>query len=435
MFSFDLQIKCVVSLVTTVTLTECVFIYFLLLIPLQNLPTVFHRLCAIATRVKVKLKLKFFSFGYSRICRVFRKIKFKMSTQLAFERLKGRENFTEWKTGAKAFLISKGVWASMSTDLKTGATATEITADQKALAELILLIDPSLYSYIEDIDEAKKAWDALMTIFQDTGALRRVWLLETWMSLKFSECSSMHDYVNKKVQLHSKVRTAGFKIDDDVAGSVLLCGLGEEYKPLIMSIAADKLTMDYVKNLLLQSIDYNEGESAMYVKGNKKHNKKSKSKKTVKCYGCGGPHFRNKCPDRNNERSEKSEVVLYSELANGKNVTEENALAYTVGNHDQWFVDSGATRHMTHMNLKLENVRKPTVGAVKVADNSMIKIDHVGELKCKIGEQSKNITLGDVHYIPNLCVNLLSVSQIVKKGSTVVFDKIMGLKYSVKTIK
>lgn len=208
---------------------------------------------------------------------------------------------------------------------------------------------------------------------------------------------------------------------------------------MIMSIR-DDLSPDYVKNLLLQSADFDgDSENAMSVCKNKKFNKKPKDKKAVKCYDCGGPYFRNKCPNKNKEKSEKSEGVLYSvldkmDLDNGekecikdiqtdnKNVEPENselvwysAFATKCQDSDVWYVDSGATKHMTHENLDLRNIRKPIISEVKVANNEKMKINHVGDLKCKIGENlEKDITLSEVHYyIPDLCVNLLSVSQII----------------------
>lgn len=326
---------------------------------------------------------------------------------LAFERLKGRENFTEWKTGAKAFLTAKGLGIHITNPLSTSANATETANNQKALAELILLLEPSIYSYVEGINEAKTAWDALVNNFEDKGAVRKVALLKQWTTLSSSGCASLHEYVNKSVALRTKVKTAGFDISEEIAGCILLGGLSDEYKPLIMSIEAgkDTLSLDFVKNILLQSVDYEIGESALIAK----NKYKKKSKKPVKCYGCGGPHYRSKCP--NSKKTEQSECVLYSALATNENI------------NDEWFIDSGATKHMTHVNHDFMNKRKPIISEVKVADNSKVKIDHVGEFNCVFDDKLKNsVTLTEVQYIPNLCVNLLSVSQIVKRKYTVVFD-------------
>ena len=97
---------------------------------------------------------------------------YKMSDlkNLSFERLKGRENFGEWKVGAKAYLITKGHWKYVSTALTSSASEGDITLNQKALAEIILLLDTSLYSYVADCNEAKTAWDTLTSVFEDSGS-------------------------------------------------------------------------------------------------------------------------------------------------------------------------------------------------------------------------------------------------------------------------
>lgn len=83
--------------------------------------------------------------------------------------------------------------------------------------------------------------------------------------------------------------------------------------------------------------------------------------------------------DSNDERNESSDVcdivsqeknlvdperigeacddVLYSAL-----VAKNNAM------DDEWYIDSGATKHMTYVDHEMENVKKPTVKQVKAAN-------------------------------------------------------------------
>lgn len=233
---------------------------------------------------------------------------------ISIAKLRGRENYSEWKIGAKAYLTSKGFFTDCTVKLSAEPTAAQKTSNAKALAELTLLLDPAIYSHIEDAAEAKDTWDALITVFEDKGAIRKVSLLKQWISLKSSDCASMHEYVNKNVTVKAKIENAGFNISDEIAGCILLSGLSEEYNPLIMSMEAkEQITLDSVKNMLLQSIDMNNSsENAMSVKKfDKKKKGKKGVKKPVKCYECGGPHFKNKCPSIGKDKCEKSEIVLF----------------------------------------------------------------------------------------------------------------------------
>lgn len=380
-----------------------------------------------------------------------------------FERLKGRENFSEWKVGARAYLTSKGYFDSCTVKLATDANAAAKSADKKALAELTLLLSSSLYSYVEEAKEAKEAWDTLITMFEDKGAVRKVSLLKQWISLKSEECTSIHDYVNKNVTIRAKVKNAGFDISEEIAGCILLCGLSEEYNPLVMSMEAKAdITLDSVKNLLLQSIDINrQSENAMAVKKFGKNAKNNgKKNKNVKCYECEGSHYRNKCPKLKNGKNEKSDIVLFtyldlenddnsehsesvsvdsamckdisllksdnSDISENSYIVSEDAVSSSVlvaksENDNEWFVDSGATKHMTHVDCEMLNVKDPPIKHVKAANGEKMNIVRTGDIKCNINNRSVFV-LSDVQYIPKLCVNLLSVSQMVRNGCQVTFN-------------
>lgn len=174
------------------------------------------------------------------------------SIQLPFDRLKGSENFTAWKVGAKACLISKGYWKNIQDGLESSANAAEKTADAKALAELTLMLDPSMYSHIQDATTAKDGWDKILAVFEDKGAARKVSILKQWVTLKLTDFDSMQAYVTKSLEMKHKVTNAGLTIDEELAGSIMLCGLTEEFKPMVRSIetTTSKLTSDYVKKLV-----------------------------------------------------------------------------------------------------------------------------------------------------------------------------------------
>lgn len=105
-------------------------------------------------------------------------------------------------------------------------------------------------------------------LFEDKGAVRKVPLLKQWITLKSDECA--------------KVKNAGFDISEEIAGCILLCGLREEYNPLVMSMEAKAtITMDSVKNLLLQTIDANRSENAMAVGKFDKNSKKKRNQSSA----------------------------------------------------------------------------------------------------------------------------------------------------------
>lgn len=170
-----------------------------------------------------------------------------------FSKLKGRENYDLWKVSAKSYLVINGLWSCVSKEPSADKTE-EIERDLKALSELTLLLDETMYSYIAGAETTKKAWDKLETSFEDSGLCRKVELLKQLVKLTLAECESVEDYVNRMVTTCLKVGKAGLKIDDELFASLMLAGRPEEYKSLVMAVenSTKNLSSDAVKTLLLQ---------------------------------------------------------------------------------------------------------------------------------------------------------------------------------------
>lgn len=86
-----------------------------------------------------------------------------------------------------------------------------------------------------------------------------------------------------------------------------------------------------------------------------------------------------------------------------------------------WYIDSGATEHMTKDVSLLKNKRSSVLKKMVIGKNRSIKIQCVGDIKQKIVD--KNVLIKDVLYIPELCANILSVSKIIKNDCQVVFNE------------
>lgn len=347
------------------------------------------------------------------------------SKSFSIEKLRGRENYDTWKRAAQSYLTINGYWSCTKSEVNDATSETIKEKHDKALSELYLMVEPQIYPYLEGNDQVKTAWTALANAFADTGTCRKVYILQQWTSTKFNDCASMEDYVNTMTSLWAKVKAVGFRIDEEVAASLLLASLPAAYQPLIFGLENSKenLTMDFVKNLLLQGalVKDDSPGGAMFMKG-KKHFKKNKN--PVKCYNCGGPHYARKCNKKkwhnnkfNNDKSDQSanlctdDTVLFS--------------AFLANNSPNWYFDSGATAHMCNNKNNLNNVKSPIKKNITVANGESIPVECMGDVMQSV--QTKNgtntILIKNVQYLPNLCANLHSISQIVKKNNTVVFTK------------
>lgn len=98
---------------------------------------------------------------------------------------------------------------------------------------------------------------------------------------------------------------------------------------------------------------------------------------------------------------------------------------YSLLSHDSrtadWYVDSGATAHMTQ-NKQLISSEKPTIGKnIIVANNKTIPVVSTGTAKLSLSTGYDAVL--NVDYVPELCVNLLSVREMTKNGNKVVFKE------------
>lgn len=226
----------------------------------------------------------------------------------SFSKLKSRENYDLWRISAKSYLVIKGLWSCVSTE-PTATKTEEFEKDLKALSELTLLVDENLYSYLAGAETAKQAWDNLEKSFEDSGLCRKVELLKQLVKLTLAECDSVEDYVSRMVTTCLKVGKAGLKIDDEVLASLMLAGLPEEYKSLVMAIenSTTNLTSEAVKTLLLQETRLNSNNNDG---GNGAYMAKSKKQGSFKfrCHQCGEiGHMAKDCSEKYKEENDDRE--------------------------------------------------------------------------------------------------------------------------------
>ncbi|XP_074361123.1 uncharacterized protein LOC141701346 [Apium graveolens] len=88
---------------------------------------------------------------------------------------------------------------------------------------------------------------------------------------------------------------------------------------------------------------------------------------------------------------------------------------------DIWYLDNGASNHMTGQRSKFKMLDECVKGQVKFGDGSMVEIKGKGtvSLKCKTGEERE---LHEVFFIPSLCNNIISLGQLSEAGNKVVLN-------------
>ncbi|KAJ6645813.1 Retrovirus-related Pol polyprotein from transposon TNT 1-94, partial [Pseudolycoriella hygida] len=89
-------------------------------------------------------------------------------------------------------------------------------------------------------------------------------------------------------------------------------------------------------------------------------------------------------------------------------------------NKNEWFLDSAASSNMTPFGDIVNKKVQCSIKHIATANDSKMKVNCVGSVNLNISDN--HIEAKEVLHVPELSVNLLSVSKLVKSGNTVVFD-------------
>ncbi|WCJ34769.1 hypothetical protein M5689_016057 [Euphorbia peplus] len=162
----------------------------------------------------------------------------------------------------------------------------------------------------------------------------------------------------------------------------------------------------------------------------------------VKCFNCQNyGHFAAECRKPKRDREYKAEVnlaqikddepaLLVAEYESG---ADGQIMLYTAGNVEKstgmskenevntWYLDNGASNHMTGHREKFKELDEGITGQVKFGDGSLVHIKGKGliSMVCKNGEERE---LKEVYYIPTLRSNIISLGQLSEEGNKVVLD-------------
>lgn len=146
----------------------------------------------------------------------------------------------------QAWLEHEELWGCVLGEEASVANAAKVT---KAKSKIILSVDPINYVHIQDCTTAKEVWEKLQVTFEDSGLTRKVSLLRALVSTQLDRCKNAEEYVNVIITTAHKLNGVGFKVPDEWVGTLLLAGLPDEYRPMIMGLenSGTAVTADSIK--------------------------------------------------------------------------------------------------------------------------------------------------------------------------------------------
>ena len=184
------------------------------------------------------------------------------------DRLAGRENYCSWATAMKAFLRIEELWDTIEAPTG-GVLCTDASKQMKAHSKIVHSVEPALYPHIENETSPKIAWENLQKTYDDKGGMRNVNLLIEVSITWLENCKSMDEYITRIISASQKLSNIGKKLPDDLVGALILAGLAQHYKPMVMALTSSgkDITADLVKTKLLEEAAPVNGSESFETRG------------------------------------------------------------------------------------------------------------------------------------------------------------------------
>ncbi|CAI7785754.1 unnamed protein product [Closterium sp. NIES-54] len=357
------------------------------------------------------------------------------------------QNYYAWKFKFQVLMMERGLWGFFDGTEKKPDDESGIAAwkkkNHKAFATLISRIGINLVSLVRMCIQleasAHEAWKRLETIPVNKNLHGKILARNAFYMVKMRAGESMHEYATRVEELRESFMDLGGTVTEEDWILTLLCGLPEEWSTVIRTLDSvqDTWTKEMVVGRLLHEESrrrqfVNESEGAAMFSGGSSGKKSTWSKGATKkspggsdrgkgnaskCHYCGKPgHFWPECRKRPSDwtPSKARNHEGNAHTASGETVDTRESIVLLAGDgnntpSDAWFLDTGATQHMTHSASFLTNVGAPgDVTPVVFGNNKSLLVVGVGSMRLIIDGGPVDIT--NVLHFPGLKVNLLSVT-------------------------
>lgn len=337
-------------------------------------------------------------------------------------------NYRTWKTEMKWLLRGKALldYALGKITVNDQTNANERKAfqinDDKAMAAIGLSLKIDQQIHIEDCKNAAEAWQTLEQIHEPKSRVRIMQLKKVFYHLQMKGDEHMSSYL-ARTKIAANLKDAGAEVKDEDLAYAIVAGLPDSYENLNMTLASlpdDKFTSAEIKRVLLTEYDRRQSRlddkresSKEALTANKRTEGKNtkitgNEKKPLTCFNCRKiGHIARDCRSKKDGTHHKKFAT--------KQKKDYDAFFMSLNNveaENSWILDSGSTNFREMESEIINTAADPNkqVGA-------MLRAKGIGDiyLQAQVGKE-KGIVLRNVYHVPNIRKNLMSVSQIEKKG-------------------
>ena len=358
------------------------------------------------------------------------------------------KNYATWKIQMKMNLIKEDLFCIVDgTEPPPATTADENVRKKfavrrsKALAIIVLAIEPKQLYLLGDPTDPVEVWRKLQDIFQKKSWSNKLRLKKKLYNMKLEDGGDLQSHLKNFMEIYDELAVIGDPIAEEDRVINLLASLPDSFSTLVTALEATEKVPSWesvTERLIHEDSKTRPSEPTNSLSQTKclaTGNHRPIGKRVIKCFECNKVgHVRKNCYIYLKKNKSKVNTVVYDSDNNSDRPSPTGNTEITLAvqacvsrvNYQSWIVDSGATQHMTNdkqwftTSVELNSPRN-----VEVGDGRTVKATAIGNISlqlCLPDGSTKYCNLKNVLFVPNLAHNLLSVSQTSKVGNVVQFE-------------
>ena len=357
------------------------------------------------------------------------------------------KNYPTWKVQCKMALMKDSLWGivneteTLSGDANEDARKKFKARKDRALAIIVLAVDPSLLYMLGNPQDPTVVWNKLEEQFQRKTWSNKLQLRRKLFSLKLKQGESVHEHTKAMTEVFEALAVIGDAVSEEDQVVYLLASLPASYDMLVTALEAQSENVPRWE-LVTERLRHEEqkqkektptdnGKKLAFV-SKQQILKKGDPKKHLTCHFCKKPgHFKRDCRKFLATQQEKRQS---SNAADAKkpacSESEREVLvtthALTASSRQKWIVDSGATCHMCNdKDLFSEIKGLETPQEITLGDGHVLQATAEGTVTLTTllpDGNTKECELKNVLLVPKLSYSLLSVSKASEAGKITKFD-------------
>jgi len=394
-----------------------------------------------------------------------------VSTNVSLPKLRG-SNYLYWKFDMEHILRSKKLLKYVNGRSPRPEDKDELEAweedDEQVQSIIASTVDQEFKHLLFDATTSQEMWEALRVYFQNSSEAAKMEIKEKFQTYKMKNGMTMDKNIARVRELVQEMQAVGIKVEESEKTLTLLRSLPPEYEFVAFTLRGESnLTFelacarlkDAERNLIKKGRKEDEEEALVSRKGgggknprypqnpNQRNQNPQNSQfpqrtcfhckqaghlaanceknkdKNIKCNRCGRMgHKMRDCKTKQENIGQGS-----GHLTRGDNMIaaiDGSALTGASSQGQDWVIDSGATHHMCNDEKAFQELKKlENPVSIRVGNDARIEASHIGTvaIATKVRGEGRTANLQKVLYVPDIAVNLLSVSSCTMAGNKVTF--------------